>query len=219
MIYQQKHISLKIFCLIIIMTMGVILFPRVVANYTDGAYDNSGEKSLSIKTYIVESGGYILKGYSDIFLFLNKIEMSELNGTNYSELHEILVKAIENMTMAKKAYEQLITTAGTSAYNPDVINRLITFDYEGFQKEKGLIVDVFSKVKKYLEKGDVRGIYANLLADNEDILKKLSELEATVEAGNFPPVANLWRLNQQCSKTILFGQYASEVLNRILEGR
>jgi hypothetical protein len=199
--------------------MCIGLYPRVVLNYTDGAYDNTGERSIELNLYIVKGAGHFLKGYSDIHLFLNKIEMSDIDGTDYSELQEILGGAIENMTLAKKAYQQLITAAGTSAYNPVIINRLLTFDYQGFQEEKGLIADVFYDVKKYLEKGDVRGVYAGLSEGCEDILNKLSELKGTVEAGNFPPVDNLWRLNQQCSKTILFGQYAAEVLFRILEDR
>lgn len=220
MINQKKQFAIKFFCfLTIIGLMGMSLFSYIVLNYTDSSYDNDEESTTPLAAYIVEGASYLLNGYSDILLFLNKIEISELNTPNYSELQEILGKAIENMTLSKKAYEQLITTAGTSAYNPVIINRLITFDYKGFQKEKGLIVDVFSKVKKYLEKGDVRGIYTNLLADIEDILNKLSELKGAVESGSFPPVSNLWRLNQQCSETILFGQYASEVFNRILEGR
>jgi hypothetical protein len=195
--------------------MGLNLFPRVVANYSDSAFEITVEKSLSLNIHIVKGAGYFLKGYSDILMFLNKIEESELDGTDYNELLEIINRAIGNMRQAKKVYGKLTSIANDTPYNPVIIDRLLMFDYECFQKENGLNRDIFANVRKYLGNGDVRGIYAMLFANTAKILNELIVLKMTVEREKFPIVHNLWRLNQRCSEVALFGNYVSEILKNV----
>ncbi|NIM17291.1 MAG: hypothetical protein GTO45_35255 [Candidatus Aminicenantes bacterium] len=209
---QKKSAYLQFFiALIVIAAMGTSVSSYIVLNYSEIAYESSNESSIAVDAYIAESAGYFLKGYSDILHFLNKVERSELDGTDYNELLDILNQAIGNMEQARMAYEKLTRIANDSPYNPAIIDRLLAFDYERFQQENELNRDIFTKVRKYLEKGDVRGIYARLLAYTTNIQNILIELKSTVERGKFPIIRGLWQLNKQCSEALLFGENVSEI--------
>ncbi|MDQ1351393.1 MAG: hypothetical protein QG657_1695, partial [Acidobacteriota bacterium] len=92
----------------------------------------------SIETYIEMGGGYFLKSHSDILIFLNKVEMSGINGCDYNEWQGILKSALDNMRNAKKIYELLIKTAEATPYNQEVISRLAKFDYASFAQANNL---------------------------------------------------------------------------------
>jgi hypothetical protein len=217
MIKQKKQFLIEIFFLIFFLfVMNIHIYPYVIANRGDYAFDEEGEKGISIKSYIIKGAGYFLSSYSDWLLFLNKVEMSELNGIDYKELSNILYRAIENMENAKEAYYHLKQTADNTPYNQAMINHLLSFDYHGFKKERGFNNSIFKGVKSYLRKGDVRGFFARLLANTENILRKLYIVKESVDADTFPGLSTLWGISQDYSRTMLFGQYAAEMFNTFL---
>jgi hypothetical protein len=191
-------------------------YSYVIANYAECGFDGGDEKSLPISYYIVESAGYFLKSHSDIILFLNRVEMSEINGIDYKELRNILYRAIENMEKAKEEYYILKQKTDATPYNQLMINYLLSFNYNRFLNERGLISDIFKLVETFLGTGNVRGVFDLLLKNTENILDKLYSLKESVDADTFPNILILWRVNQDYIETILFGQYTSEVLKSIL---
>lgn len=216
MIHNQKKTILKIFLvLFIILLANSYVFPRMYANSSDDAYEEGVKKGRSLETDIVEGAGYFLMSYSDILLFLNKIEISDLEGTNYSQLRTIIDRAVVNMDQAKLVYISLIQMAETTPYNQQVINQLITFDYTGFQQEKALNGTVFKEAEQFLKKGDVRGLYAQLLLETEMILSRMATIKSALDVDKFPQLSDLWRLNQKTCETLLLGQYTAEVFYRI----
>jgi len=219
MIKQSIQIVLKVFIgIIILLALNHNSFAYIIANRGDSIFDNDWERKFSMKSYIIEGAGYFLKSYSDYLLFLNRIEMSELNGIDYNELRIILKKAIENMQNAKNAYYNLKRTAKATPYNQDLINLLLSFDYDNFQKAKGLNRDTFKYIKIYLKKGDVRGIFCRLQKNSGKILDKLYLIKDSIDIDSFPDISILWRVNKKYSHTILFGQYAAEVFQSIIFG-
>ncbi len=213
-----KKLFLKSFIsLFVLMGINLMSFGLIMGNFGDcGFVEDEGKglsivKDISIKLYIIEGAGYFLNSYSDMHLFLNKVEMSELNGIDYKELRDILFRAIENMEKAKEAYYNLKQKADNTPYNQSVIDNLLSFDYKGFQKERGLNKKIFKDVESYLSKGDVRGFFTILLSNTEQILNKLYTIKESVDAEKFPEISTLWRINQDYSGTMLFGQYAAEI--------
>ena len=199
----------------------------VVGNESDGGYDEdpppppvSGETSRSkctssIRHYVIEGGGYYTKANSYMMLLLNRVEMSELSGLNYSEFHYILYKTILNIEYAELTYGNLCRRAEITPYNQAVIETLKNFDYTGFMEKNGLNPYIFGKVESFLSKGDITGFYKQLHADVNAILNRLYKLRETLYAGDFPDISLLWRLNQDFSKSILFGQYVAQVFFEI----
>ena len=100
------------------------IYGYFVLNDGESAYGGGGKNAPTIRKYIIEGAGYFLKSHSDFLLFLNKIELSELNGIDYIELQNIIKRVIENLENAKAAYENLISIAKETPYNESVIEKL-----------------------------------------------------------------------------------------------
>jgi len=209
--------------IIILLTVLILLFSKAnvhayfFANEGCTAYEGGCEQGIrdatkTIKGYIIDGAGYFLKSNSDMQLFLSKIELSELNGTDYSELQNIINSAIENMENAKETYINLISIAKRTPYNPSVIEKLQLFDYSSFQEKNKLNADIFKQVETFLSNGNVNGIFEKLKEDMENILKKLYNIKSGVDSSRFPELSELWQVNQMNSVTMLFGQYATEIL-------
>lgn len=195
------------------------LFPFFMGNHSCRAYNNcdpEGESrgrasGPSIGQLVIQGGGYFLASNSEMLKFLNRIEMSGLNGTNNEELQEIIGHAISNLESARDIYKNIISIAKETPYDQLVILRLKLFDYQGYLEEHGLNGEVFSRVKNYLISGDVTGAYVQIKTDMEFILEQLYQIQAAVDANEFPSISLLWRVNQNYNLLSLFGLYLSEV--------
>jgi len=171
--------------------------------------------SPSIGQLIIEGAGYFVKSHSDFQKFQNKVELSELNGLDYTESTEILNSAIENVQNALRKYEMLISIAKVMPYREDVVEKLENFDYDGFQIEKGLNQSVFKNAQAFLIVGDVTGMYVKLKSDMDLISKRLIDIRRSIDESRFPEIPILWDVNQMFAQTQLLGQYASQVCYEI----
>lgn len=212
--------------IIIIMVLMTALFTGqllafVYANHSCGAYDGceqpEGARAAgpSMGVLIMDGAGYFLRSHSHMLMLLNKVELSELYGPDYPVMQTPVKDALENMQKAGETYKSLIAAAKETPYNPEVITKLMMFDYENFRETNGLNKDIFYRVKKYLVKGDVTGLYVLLKADMDDIIHGLQAVKAILDAGTLPGISLLWRLNQTYSESLLTGQYIAEVFKSL----
>jgi hypothetical protein len=201
--------------LIVLFVTSNFSYPLIMGNFGENLYDYQKESSTRITVYIVEGAGNFLQAYSDILLLLNRVEMAGIDGIDYKEVEEMLDRAIMSLDQAKGAYERLTRETAYIPYNTTMIDKLLRFDYPGFEKERGLNAAVFKKVRSYLFIGDVRGIYRFLLENTVVISKQLHRIKEYVAAGKFPGISRLWRLNQDFAETILFGQHAAQVFQTL----
>jgi len=222
MIKQKKQSGLKIFLGVFILFMFTILsHSRMFVNHADGTYDDPGEQSSSstarvkatsrMAANIVMGGSHFLNSHSYTLLLLSKIEMSDLNGVDYNDLRATLNNAIKHMEGAKEAYTTLYQTAMVTPYNQNVINRLLSFDYVGFQEKRGLNSIIFKDVVEYLSNGDVTGLLGEVLSSTGTILEMLYQVKNTIDMNQIPENSTLWRINQKYFEVLLFGQYAAEM--------
>lgn len=204
--------------------------PVYAGNESDCAFHNncenggsSGRSSVSgmvndgvsLGRLIAEGGGYFLQALSETHRFLGLIESSEVTGPDISAIREAVNAAISNAEKAQEIYKQLINLAAVTPYNEVVIDRLMVFDFEGFQKQTGLLPVIFNRVWAYLGTGDVRGIYQRFYDNTGDILDRLTIIKSVVDSGQLPPMSVAWRLNQKCAEYKLFGQYVAEVFYKL----
>lgn len=232
---QIKQATLKIFVgvLVLIFTSS-LAYSTIWGNWSECGYEGECEdpeansigvyvlesvesgKRTGIRMLIVESAGHLLNAYSGMLTLLNRVEMSELNGPNLAEMRELTYRVIEEMEKANSSIRLLKTTADQTPYHQPVIQRLLTFDFDGMQMERGLNAVIFADVKTYLSRGDIRGLYALFLDYSEEILGRLYTVKASVEADKFPNIHSLWRINQDYMSLIGLGQHTSEVFERVL---
>jgi hypothetical protein len=193
------------------------IFGYIMGNWSPIVFcegEGFDEKS-TINNFVIEGGGHFLNAYSDILMLLNKIELSDLQGIDYKELQKIVDNAVSSMNNARASYSSLYQLASSTPYNPVVIQTLKNFDYKGFQQENGLNGIIYADMVYYLNRGDVRGFYARLLSDIENILQKINTIKLTIVLETIPEIHALWKLNQVCSATMLLGQFAAEIFYNI----
>jgi len=178
-----------------------------------GLYVPSGSSLMAM--YIIEGAGYVLDARAAVSTFMNRFEMAELTGTDYAGMREGLSDAIENLEKAKYTYMFIELLAANTAYNEPVIERLKAFDYDGFQKKWGLYPNVFDRVKGYLSRGDVRGVWAAVSKDIDQLLLRLYALKSSVNTYKLPNVQSVWQLNQVFSDNFFFGQYFAMVMYEV----
>lgn len=231
MIKQHKKLFLRVFLAIFALSMVYTnLYPRILGNKGGCPYESEpcgivpvegdingipGAPSSSINTTIVFGAGYFLNSQAAALIFLNKIEMSEVAGLNYSDLRETLYRAIENMELAKDTYTDLAKIAAVTPYKRAIIEKLKGLDYEGFQTRDGLNGATFKKVEQYLGKGDVTGLFVEMLAGTETLLDMLYALKETVDKDQLPLNQSLWNLAQAYSEFHMSGQYAARVFYEV----
>ncbi len=207
--------------------MGVLFFggsfythARLFGNHSDEAFDEndptdgaatSSADSGTIRELIIIGAGYFFKAQGDINLLSEKVELSDLGGGDLAALREAVNAALKNMNMARHYYQELEAKANQTPYNQMVLAKLMTFSYDRFQDDHGLLKDVFKEVKGYLSKGDVRGAYSRISAYFDSLIDILVTIKRDVDAGIIPADANMWNLNQVCAKVHMFGQYVCRV--------
>jgi hypothetical protein len=200
-------IGAMVFCI-----FSITSFALVFANTSDVVFEGEiNNERYSIKKDVINGGGYFLKAYSDILLFLNKIELAEPRGLNFEEINTILDSAIENMERLKFTYSRLCAKAEATPYNQSVLKRLKKFDYISCREKNALNPIIFNEVKLYLSSGNIRGVYYKILSDTENILSILKSIKEKTTDYVFPPVSDLWKLNQYYSDILLFGKYVAIV--------
>jgi len=218
---RKKRILAKIivFCALFFMILNFNLLPYVWVNGGEGGYSEGDGESFvygsSIKYYIIKGGGYYLGGYSDILKFLDRIEVSGLNGLDYTELNQILDSAIHKMNNVNNSYFMLILIAEFTPYNLTFIDKLKTFDYRGFESAHHLNAVIFGKVEEYLKKGDITGAFKACRTDILEIIAVLEEIKGYTITNRMPDLTMLWSLNELCSESLLFGQYAARVFAEV----
>lgn len=218
---KNKQIFVSVFSVVFVLFICTgNLYSLVFANESDNGYDApppppGGEKSSSIRSYVLRGAGYFLSGYSNILLFLNNLELAELEGLRYDQLAEKINNAVENMENARSTYAALTHRADQTPYNPLVIHQLEVFDYCRFMEKNALDPFVFKKVEAYLSKGNIRGVYHYIYENLEGILEVLYRIRSAVNAEKFPQIPDLWALNQVCSETLMFGQHVANVCHEM----
>jgi hypothetical protein len=210
-------------CLLFVFLFTGYLLPITTNNYSDEGFGGDGEgaasgtSSSSLKYHIAEGGGHFLESYSHALLFMQKMELSETRGFNQAEFKDLVSRALESMTQAHAHYVSLKQAADLTPYNMTINAVLKSFDYDAFQEEHGLRTDMFAVVKKYLKQGNIRGIYGETITRTAALLEILANLKAQVDAGMFPKIPDVWKLNQAYTDAFLIGQYVAQVFAEVLE--
>jgi hypothetical protein len=223
MAINKNSVIIIVIIIFFIAVFGNELFSIATYNGSGSGYDEGGQSSTSgiqestsgIEGLIISGAGYFLRSQSDFLLFLNKIELSALEGVNYPEMQTLLDSAAANLEKAKEEYGRLVEVAYATPYRQEVWEQLKTFDYDGLLAEKGLNAVIFKDMEKYLKAGDLRGLHERALADTVNILSMLYRLKSVIDSGQFPVLEDLWRLNQAYAHAHLLGQYTSEVFARL----
>lgn len=212
---KSKVKNCLMLALIMCLTSGLHIFPYFFDNHSGGGFGGGGdgERSVSLESYVIQGAGYFLDAYSNAMAYSQKVELSG----NIKEIKALLDKAVESMTNANATYTTLKNLADNTPYNMEVISRLEAFNYEGLKEANAMLMEPFKRMEKYLSKGDIRSIYGETLRDTETLLEYLTMLKTEADGGKMPSIPVTWKLNQQFSRTLMFGQYVAQVFDAVLK--
>lgn len=214
---KTKSAILKVLVMVfILLLLNTNSAAKMIANYSDESFEGPGRKD--IRLHIIEAAGYFMKSYSDFLLFLNKVELADIESEriNHTECLQMIDNTVAHMEKAKERYDTVKQIAYNTPYNQAVISRLLDSNYSLRQERGDSKSVIFNEVDIYLRSGDIRGIYHKMLVDTLQILDMLTVIRATLEAEVVPGNPGLWKLNRFYSRTMLSGQYTAEIFSKII---
>ncbi|HLP46319.1 MAG TPA: hypothetical protein VK469_10245, partial [Candidatus Kapabacteria bacterium] len=176
-----------------------------------GLYSTDAGTGYDIEAYVQKGGGYFLSSHSSTLALLNQIEMSDLQGIDYDRMKKNAADALQNIRAAGSVYNDLVEIAANTPYNPVVIDKLKTFDYQTFMEKNKLNREIFKKVVVYLSSGDINGMYYRILRELTALETLLSSITNDIAFNRQPGLSLLWKTSETFSETLLFGQYAARV--------
>ncbi len=210
---------MKKFMLIAVLVLALFsghVFAAIMGNESEIAYkeSDSGKKGpggSSLREMIIVSAGLRLKSQAEWMGFLNCVEMAELNGADFPQMREKLDRAVACLKKSALVYGKIITVAENTPYNPEVMAKLAGFDHKSYRRGKGKRRVSTAKVAELLNKGEVTAVYRYLKTGMDSILEQLDEVKPNVDAGIFPDIPALRRINRDYGNSLMAGQYLAEV--------
>jgi hypothetical protein len=223
---KHKHLFSILFLLpflVIVFSWNGYSFIR--GNGAGGGYGDEEEEgqSLSVQAagdqaieyYIMEGGGYYLEANASIQKLLNRVELQEIQGLFYPELQWLSGSALYWLQRAGESYERLIRIAEATPYNPAVLEKLRTFDYDGFKSRYDLNSDIFSLVRSYLQQGDITGLFRCSHRECLEMIDILKQIRDELNFYRLPDLALFWQLNEKQSTSSLLGSYVARIFSKL----
>lgn len=195
------------------------LMGRMVVNGTELAFLPDGREQIRVN--VIRGAGYYLKSQSDFLLFLNRVEMSDIEGMDFAEAQEIIDSAATNMEQAVKTYETLARQAEVTGYDHSVLPKLLNAKFVELD-ETGRVIDeavyrpdARRQAESFLREGDIRGIYFRLYQETQELLVALKRIKVEVDAYRMPGNSMLWDLGRNYSETLVFGHNVADIFAQL----
>ena len=122
---------------------------------------------------------------------------------------EYTEKAIAGLESAKVNYMEAKNIGERIGYIEAKTNWFKEFDYDGFITNNKLNKEIAGRVKSYLLKADILGIYGKSIDDIDKILSTLGNIRRQLQISKKPGIRIFWSLFQQYAEAALFGNYAT----------
>lgn len=217
---NYKHFKLISLIVIFIATLLVREgYSFIKFNGAGGGYEEGGSIQeigpQSIESYIIAGAAYYLGANSNIQSLLKMVELQTTVRIDYNTMQRKAECALLNMEKARETYEMLIQKAENTPYNPYVLDRLKSFDYDAFRQEYGLNSEWFEIVRQKLQPGDITGLFKSTYSDFKHIIVMLNEIYDSVSRDKLPALSLFWKLNETMTKSSTVGSYVARVFAEI----
>jgi len=216
---HAKKINVMKICAaaLFIVAITVPAFPRWYINFTENAFDTTGQGSaaVSLEEMVKAGAGYFLDSYANTMSFLKESEGSDPAGAVEPGLVLLLDRAREGMERANNTFNQLKRLADATPYNRTVIGLLSKFDYDGFQAAYGIDDPTFARVRELLAKGDIRSIYGEIARQTGDLVQLLVQVKDRAEPGASLSNWDVWKLERAYAESLRYGQYTARVFDSL----
>lgn len=208
--------KIKIGLLFALISSFVLNLNAVIAmNDLECIFSENPEKSLIKDNVISGAIGFLLsKSYSDLILM--EYEKSAKETFNYPAVLDHLDKTISALEGSKESYIKAKEIGERLGYMENKISWFKGFNYDEFISTNKLNNDIALKVKSYLSKSDVIGLYQENINNITDILNTLYYIKSNVSSNVKPDISVMWKLLHQYSEALLWGNYSTMMGGKIL---
>lgn len=171
--------------------------------------DDTSFNGASLDQLIMEGASSFICSLSEYQKYLYLFEQNE--GQSIASISNAYTKISIAYMNFNQAYKQ---TSGKPC-NPQTVEALRIFDYEGYKKVNGCVPYIFDEVSRYLKRCMISEWYQSISQKMGNILIDIKAIKSILERGGTPDLNLLWRLNQKYFEVSLEGQYIAEVFKKI----
>jgi hypothetical protein len=187
----------------------------IAMNDLECIFSEEPEK-IVMKDYIISGATEFLlsKSYSDLILM--EYEKSVKQAFNFSLVSDYLGKTISALESARDKYIKAKDIGEKLGYIEEKVSWFENFNYIDFINANKLNKDIATEVKSFLAKCDVVGLYQQNIDNIGDILNILYSIKNKVSSNSKPDISSMWKLLQQYSEVLTFGNYSTIIGTKIL---
>ncbi|MGD2093030.1 MAG: hypothetical protein PVH61_43110 [Candidatus Aminicenantes bacterium] len=164
----------------------------------------------NIESSVTEGSYLFFQGMAELMNLFDEAEKGAANEL-FPTSANLIDSAIGKFKMAKEKYVQAASIGKTVEKTRCSFTYLKTFDYSQFAEENWLMDEIVMDVKKYLANGDAVGFYMRIANDLENLINRLNALKEKLNSKPAFYRDDYWRLLQQASRMMLFGNYGTMV--------
>lgn len=170
-----------------------------------------GGDGKAIDSRVIDGTSLFLQSNADAFLLFSEVETGYDANFDYKRSLELTDSAIDKLNQSREHFAQVLAMAVVAEYDKSAIDRLRRFDYQGFAAVNNLLSPVMDRVQESLSKGDIPGVLRQNLVHIDRIILEMKDARKLMEQGIRPPIESIWRMLQEYSSAILYGNYATLV--------
>ncbi len=181
-------------------------------------YFNDTPEKQDLVNSMIDGAANFLKAHSEATVFLSLYELADLqNEFNIIDSNTAIKSAIQSIDNALASFNNAVNIGKKIGYNDVKTTMFTAFNYDALCIDRRFNVEIFARVKSFLQKADIIGIYQENISNIGEIRTILTDIRDTLNLNKKPSVELCWKLSQGFSETELFGNYSTVVGNNILQ--
>ncbi len=205
----------KLICVLGMFILSYNIFSSIDVNDIMCAFAESAEKKY-IEENVIDGSTQYLISKANATLLLCEFEKAGRAEFNFPLALEYTEKAIEALETALGYYGTAREIGQRLGYSTQKVDWFKSFNYDDFAKSNKMNMEIAAKVKGYLSKCDVLGIYQHKMDNLKSILLTLNSIRNELKDNQKPSASIFWKLYQEYAESSLFGNYSTLIGKTIL---
>lgn len=170
-----------------------------------------GGDGKAIDSGVIDGTSVFLESNADAFLLFSEVETGYGSEFDFKRGVDLADSALKKLNLSREHYARVLAMAVVGEFDASALDRLRHFDYRGFATANNLLAPVMDRVAANLSKGDIPGVLRQNLVHIDSIILGMKNARGLMEQGIQPPIESIWKLLQEYTEAILYGNYATLV--------
>lgn len=209
----MKHLRL-VLVLVMMLIFSQGLYSWYHCNCTPWVYE---EPSKTIIDNTMTTGAAdFLGSYGEALLMLKELEVFPESNYNMENAMAYAETASRKLESARQKFFDAWTLCLKSTYDATNQKKLVAFNYNKIIQSERLILPIAREAASYLKKCDIAGLYKKNIERIDEIRELLKNIRSSMYSNTKPDTQSCWKLLQEYSDELLFGNYATILTTKAL---